>query len=421
MALQVNFSTAQFAQQTKNRIEAGIRANECNLRSDQKIEKANKTPNELAIAIDRINELTAQIRSFNDYDGLRAIVVQHLNDLRQDIDEKLKEKSKLYEKIAPLLKLPLTPWAVVKFIKKMVLKDILPELQAAITMAIQIIRLLQALNNLQIEIREALERLEEFIKSLPDFILQEAQKTLDQAVISLQNAIQDAILDAICGELKREDATIDDVRDVLSLIQQGKQAISDINQLVASVSNDLSSDLSTIDAIQNDIIAVTGQPPGIDTSSNEAFVQSVESGSAGSFVTDAETFADNIDLETSISNVREFNIILTPPLLDSNVAFGTICTSNGYIASNFSEWSVAKQLDNPTSNLVFDVTVNDVSTGNVTITTTGEVIKTTANNQVNLAINDIINIVTPPDASIAAPNTRLYFTIKINEIGTGIV
>jgi len=421
MALRVNFSTEAFARQTQNRIEQSIRSNECNLRSDQKIEKANKSPNELAIATARINELTAQIRSFNDYDGLRAIVVQHLNDLRQDIDEKLKEKSVLYERIAPLLKLPLTPWAVVKFIKKMVLKDILPELQAAITMAIQIIKLLQALNALQIEIREALERLEEFVKSLPDFILQEAQKTLDQAVISLQNTIQDAIQDAICGELKKDDVSIDDIRNVLSLIQQGKQAISDINQLVNSVSSDLNSDLSTISTIQNDIVTATGQAPAIDTSSNDAFIQSVESGAASTFITNAETFANSIDLETSISNIREFNIILTPPLLNSNVAFGTITTSNGYIASNFSEWSIAKQLDNPTSNVVFNITVNNVSKGNVTITTTGEVVKTTANSQVNLAINDIINIVTPADASTAAPNTRVYFTVKINELGTGLV
>jgi hypothetical protein len=421
MALRVNFSTEAFARQTQNRIEQSIRSNECNLRSDQKIEKANKSPNELAIATARINELTAQIRSFNDYDGLRAIVVQHLNDLRQDIDEKLKEKSVLYERIAPLLKLPLTPWAVVKFIKKMVLKDILPELQAAITMAIQIIKLLQALNALQIEIREALERLEEFVKSLPDFILQEAQKTLDQAVISLQNTIQDAIQDAICDELKKDDISIDDIRNVLSLIQQGKQAISDINQLVDSVSSDLNSDLSTISTIQNDIVTATGQAPAIDTSSNDAFIQSVESGAASTFITNAETFANSIDLETSISNIREFNIILTPPLLNSNVAFGTITTSNGYIASNFSEWSIAKQLDNPTSNVVFDITVNNVSKGNVTITTTGEVVKTTANSQVNLAINDIINIVTPANASTAAPNTRVYFTVKINELGTGLV
>jgi hypothetical protein len=294
-------------------------------------------------------------------------------------------------------------------------------LQAAITMAIQIIKLLQALNALQIEIREALERLEEFVKSLPDFILQEAQKTLDQAVISLQNTIQDAIQDAICDELKKDDISIDDIRNVLSLIQQGKQAISDINQLVDSVSSDLNSDLSTISTIQNDIVTATGQAPAIDTSSNDAFIQSVESGAASTFITNAETFANSIDLETSISNIREFNIILTPPLLNSNVAFGTITTSNGYIASNFSEWSIAKQLDNPTSNVVFDITVNNVSKGNVTITTTGEVVKTTANSQVNLAINDIINIVTPANASTAAPNTRVYFTVKINELGTGLV
>lgn len=419
MAVQVNFSTKDFAFETVNRIEQSIRSNECNLRQDQKIEDANKTPNELTIATNRINELTAQIRGFNEYDGLRAIMIQHLKDLEDDITEKLKEKNKIIEIVAPFLKLPLNPFAVVRFIKKFILGDKLPQIMAAINLALQIIKLLDALNQLQQEIRNAVEKLEEFVKSFPDFIVNEAQNTLDRAVLNIKADIQDKITAAICGELKKEDVTIDDARNVLTLIEQGRNALQAVNQLALTVSNDLASSLSSISDIQNDIVSATGQTPAIDTSSGDAFIQSVESGAASEFITEAETIASEIDANEGISNVREFNVILDPPLKDSNVAFGVISTANGFISTDFSDWSIAKQLDNPTANLVFNVTVNDVPQGNLTLTTTGEVIKNTANTQVNLLVNDIVNIVTPADASTAGANTRVYFTIKINEVGTG--
>ena len=421
MVVRVNFSTQDFAAETIDRIEQSIRSNECNLRQDQKIEKANKGPNELAIATARIRELTAQIRGFNEYDGLRAIVRQHLRDLEDDLNEKLKEKKKLLEQYAPILKLPLTPLAVVRFVKKLVLGGILPQIRAAIEMALQIIKLLDALNQLQQEIRRAVERLEEFVKSLPDFLVSEFQNTLDRAVNNIKFAIQDEIAKAICDALKDEDASIDDLRDVLTLIDQGREALQLVNELTTTISNDLSSSLSSIESIQSDIVSATGQAPGIDTSSPDAFLESVESGAAGQFITEAETIASAIDANAGVSNIREFNVVITPPLQNDAIVFGTIAAANGFISSDFSDWAVAKQLDNPTANVVFDITVNEVSKGNVTITTTGEVIKNSANAQINLASNDIINIVNPLDAEFIAANTRVYFTIKINEVGTETV
>ena len=417
--IQVNFNAEQFANQTVDRIEQSIRSNECNLRQDQKIKDANKSPNDLDLALQRIKELTIQIKSFNDYEGLRAIITQHVNDLTEDIREKIKEKTTILEEIAPLLKLPLSPFAVVKYIAKLVLGDKLPQIRAAIRMVTQIVRLIQALNELQLEVRRAVERLEEFVKSAPDFLLAEAQRSLDTVVLNLQFSIQDAINKIICEELEAEGVTIDDLRDVLSLIDEGRNILQTINEITTVVGNDLESNLSVIGSIQSDISGVTGQPQTIDVSSPEAFLQSVDSGAADQFVTDADAFATAIDANSGVVNVREFNIVLSPPLQNSNVAFGTISTSNGFISSDFSEWSVAKQLDNPSANLVFDITVNDVSKGNVTITTTGSIIKNTSNTQIDLAPNDIINIVNPSNASTAAANTRIYFTVKVNELGSG--
>ena len=198
--IQVNFNAEQFARQTANRIEQSIRSNECNLRQDQKIKDANKSPNDLDLATARIKELSAQIRGFNDYDGLRAIITQHINDLTDDINEKIKEKTTILEEIAPLLKLPLSPLALVKYIAKLVIGDKLPQIKAAIKMVIQIVKLIQALNELQQEITRAVKRLEEFVKSLPDFLVSEAQKALDNAILNLKFAIQDEIVKILCDE-----------------------------------------------------------------------------------------------------------------------------------------------------------------------------------------------------------------------------
>lgn len=418
-SIQVNFNAEQFARGTANRIEQSIRSNECNLRQDQKIEDANKSPNDLEVATQRINELNAQIRSFNEYDGLRAIISQHISDLTEDINGKVREKTYLLEEIAPLLKLPLTPFAVVKFIAKLVIGDKLPQIIAAIKMVLQIVRLIRALNELQLEVRRAVKRLEEFVKSAPDFLLAETQRALDSVVLNLQFAIQDEIAKIYCDELRTQGVSIDQARDALSLIEQGQQILQVINNITTVVNNDLQSNLAVIGSIQSDIAGVTGQAQTIDVSSPEAFLQSVENGDADTFVSEADTYAKAIDANAGVINVREFNLILSPPLQNSNVAFGTISTSNGFISSDFSDWSIAKQLDNPSANLVFDITVNDVSKGNVTITTTGIVISNTGNTQIALASNDIINLVNPPNASTAGSNTRVYFTIKINELGSG--
>ena len=417
--IQVNFNAEQFARQTANRIEQSIRSNECNLRQDQKIKDANKSPNDLDLATARIKELSAQIRGFNDYDGLRAIITQHINDLTDDINEKIKEKTTILEEIAPLLKLPLSPLALVKYIAKLVIGDKLPQIKAAIKMVIQIVKLIQALNELQQEITRAVKRLEEFVKSLPDFLVSEAQKALDNAILNLKFAIQDEIVKILCDELNEQGVTIDDARDVLSLIDQGRNMLNTINDIVAAVNTDLESNLATIGSIQSDIAGVTGQAQTINVSSTAAFLQSVENGDADSFISEADTYAKAIDANAGVVNILEFNLVLSPTFQNSNVAFGTICTSNGYIASDFSEWSVAKQLDNPTANLVFGITVNNTSKGNVTITTDGSIISNTGNTQIALVSNDIVNLVTPADASTVATNTRVYFTIKINELGTG--
>lgn len=407
-----------FANRTINRVEQSIRSNECNLKQEEKIQKANESPNELDIAIERITELTVQMRSFNNYDGLRGLVIQHFEDLRQDIDEKLKEKAKILETFAPLLKLPLSPFAVVKFMKKLVLGDKLPQIQAAIKMALQIIKLLDALNQLQQEVRNSVRKLEDFVKSFPDFIVGEARNTLDRATLNLKFQIQGDIAAALCGELDEQDITIDTARNILTLIEEGKRGLQTINELTVTINNDLTSSLSSIEDIQTDICSATGQTPAIDTSSSAAFLQSVESGAADEFMSEAQTIALAVDSNAGVTNTREINAFVQPPILNSNIAFGVISNANGFILSDFSDWSVAKQLANPTANLVFTVTVNNVPKGNLTIDTTGGIHKNSGNVQIDLLPNDIINLVNPANANTAAANTRVYFTIRINETGT---
>jgi len=289
--------------------EIVVEANsKCELNQQKKESDQNVKQNQLEINTLRIRELTQQIRNVTDCNALRIIVKQHLDEVKDLANEALKEQARLLKNVLPILKLPgPNPFAIIKWLGKLVTGTALPQLEAYIKYASQIVKLLIAINDMVDAISQVLPRLEQCAKLLVTEIKADIVGEIDRAVFKLKGEIANEIAQEICFALNDANISATDIQDAFLVINTIKNVVEQTATVQSDLTASVNESLLDIDNAQNQIAVITGQTSRIDTSSIENFTASIDRGDFETFKSDSDSFL-NVEppVNTSIPVITGF-------------------------------------------------------------------------------------------------------------------
>lgn len=158
----------------------------------QTSEAANKVINaagavqaEVAEVTDTLLAIIQELRAVTDCDVLQTRLRRVIKTVTDRIDGVIDEIEK-QSGLGAILKLPKTPWGVIKWVKKLILGTILPQVKALIQLAKEIIKLIKTLEELIKLIKELDNKLKacavEFAKEAIDDVVGAIEKEINEAI-----------------------------------------------------------------------------------------------------------------------------------------------------------------------------------------------------------------------------------------------
>lgn len=272
-----------------------VQTSQCDLLAAQDAKKRNDGQGgSLDSATNRIVDLTRQLRGVNAVYIAQALIEQHVSELQQLIDSTISEHTTLLKQVVPLLALPLSPLAVVKWVKKLAVGNFIPQLRAAIRFVRRVVALVDALNQLI----EACEAVVESIKDLPEqapYILRaQINGVVDRTILTIRNTIEEEIANTICNELKKNNVSGDTVLDVLDTAAELDIVVRSLNQTRNILQSRLGDTLGMIGEAQTFIADSTGIQPVYDVSTPDAFLGSLEGPSSDNYFGELDQFAQQM-------------------------------------------------------------------------------------------------------------------------------
>lgn len=228
---------------------------------------------ELAVNIKRLQDLTKKLKNATDCDAIKLeleITGDELKGLTKDVG---KEAKKIASKYLPILKLPTNPLKIIPWAKKLVTGTIVPQLDAYIKLTQQLIQLAQAVSDFIDAAGDVLPKLKECALDIVDEQIDQAKGEIEKEVKRVKKKIKDDI----CGKAEAAGLleAIDKIKDAIDLT---KDLVSEIKDVKTSVDNAIDASLGTINETGEQINSLIGVPLNVDTSSPQAFQQSLASG-----------------------------------------------------------------------------------------------------------------------------------------------
>jgi hypothetical protein len=266
------FSNEQLKSLVKGSITKGIK--DCQLDRDKKAEAIQKPGFTLAATI---NKITTDIEGTLDCTSLQQKVTLHLNSIKAHIEEGQK---KIEEKLAEtlgLVKVPLNPFKIPKFIVKQTVGRVLPDLEATLDFIKRLVEVINALTKLIDTIGKIQDRLEACALSTIKLVTNFARNEIDEAINELKMSVSDAIADAICNSLKDAKIKANDIDDVFTAINQIKELKNNLETLKDTATQALNKNIASVGSKQADIQSLTGIPPVLNTTSLDNFLVSFDS------------------------------------------------------------------------------------------------------------------------------------------------
>ncbi|NDB83137.1 MAG: hypothetical protein EB127_10480 [Alphaproteobacteria bacterium] len=295
---------------------------DCKIKSDKQVRdsRANKG----STLAKRINKLTKEIEKVTDCDALQQKLEKAMNDIGDELDSLTKPIQKELEKLFPLIKVPLNPFKLPKFIVKQTIGKILPDIEALIDLIGRIVEVTKALAKLI----SVAQKLEEKLKACA---LEEVQKyerkakdAVEKAALDLEKKIAKSIANSICETLNDAGITLNDLDDALSAVKTIQDAIKTGESVMDGSIIGINQSLSVIDSHQSTVQTLTGIPPVLDTSSIDNFITSVNS-------PDYTQYKDNVN---QIMNLPE-PVNEQAPIITGTAAVGnTVVCSDGTWSAN---------------------------------------------------------------------------------------
>lgn len=177
----------------------------------------------MAVNTEHVNRLADQIRNTSDCDAIRVVVDEHIKSLRGLITSTVRTQADQAAKLLPILSLPgPNPIKIVKWVKKLVVGQIVPQLSAYVGYAQDLIKLAAAVANLADAISDVGPRLQEC-----------AIQAKEDAVEAATNAISDEISLALDDTLTQ----INDVQNIVTdILQVANTNIIDTSSVDAFIS-----------------------------------------------------------------------------------------------------------------------------------------------------------------------------------------
>ena len=149
------FSKEQISSLVRQSITKGI--SNCQLERDKKPDEISRPGSKLA---KKINEIATTIETTTDCNKLQAEVKKGLKWVEVQIEEATKEIQKKLEETLGLVKVPLNPFKLPKYIVKQTVGRVLPDLEATIDFIKRTVELINALTRLIAVVDNVQDRLE---------------------------------------------------------------------------------------------------------------------------------------------------------------------------------------------------------------------------------------------------------------------
>jgi hypothetical protein len=316
------FSKGEMKNLVRQSITKGI-AN-CQLDRDKKTEDVNKPGNAVDSITKSVTNITKTIEGTLDCTRLQQEVKTQLDSFKGLIDDGTEFIQKKLEEILGIVKVPLNPFKLPKYIVKQTIGRVLPDLEATIDFIKSTVALVNALSKLIDTVSKIEERLESCALDTIKLVTTFARNEIDEAINELKMTVSDAIADAICNSLQKSGIKANDIDDVFSAINSIKQLKNTITDLQTTAKAALGNSVSSIGSKQADIQTLTGIAPVLDTTSLDAFIVSVDSPEYAQYITDV----------AAVVNLPE-PVNTELPVITGTAAVGeTLVSSNGVWTAN---------------------------------------------------------------------------------------
>ena len=313
------FSKEQISSLVRQSITKGI--SNCQLERDKKPDEISRPGSKLA---KKINEIATTIETTTDCNKLQAEVKKGLKWVEVQIEEATKEIQKKLEETLGLVKVPLNPFKIPKYIVKQTVGRVLPDLEATIDFIKRTVELINALTRLIAVVDNVQDRLEACAFSTIKLVTQFARNEIDEAINELKMSVSDAIADAICSGLKDAGITANNIDDVFSAINAVKDLKNSLEALKTTATQALGNNVQQIGSKQADIQTLTGIPPVLDTTSLDNFLVSV----------DSPAYADYVTQVAAITQLPDPVNQTLPVITGAAVVGSTLTSSNGVWTAN---------------------------------------------------------------------------------------
>ena len=313
------FSNQEISNLVRQSITKGI-AN-CQLEREKEAESIPRKGSSLAF---KINKITKSIEGTLDCNKLQQQIKKELASIEveiEDITTKIQEK---LEETLGLVKVPLNPFKIPKYIVKQTVGRVLPDLQATIDFIKRAVELITALTKLIAAIDKVIARLEACVLDSINLITEFARNEIDEAINELKMSISDAIADAICNGLKDADIKANDLDDIFTAIGAINELKTSLVVLKGTTMQALNNNVGKIGSKQADIQTLTGIVPVLDTTSLDNFLTSV----------DTPEYAEYVTQVAAITQLPD-PVNQTLPVITGSATVGsTLTSSNGVWSAN---------------------------------------------------------------------------------------
>lgn len=313
------FSKDQLNSLVKQSITKGL--TQCQLERDKKADEIPRAGSKLA---NKINEITKTIETTTDCNKLQREIKNALGWIKVQIEEGTKIVQKKLEENLGLVKPPVNPFEVPKYIVKQTIGKVMPELEATIDFMKRTIEVIDALTKLITVVDNVQDRLEACAFSTVRLVSEFARNEIDEAINELKMTVSEAIADAICSGLKDAGIKANDIDDIFTAIDTIKDLKNSLEALKETSMEALGNNVQQIGSKQADIQALTGIPPVLDTSSLDNFLVSVDSPEYANYITQVAAIAQLSD------PVNEE----LPVIMGSATVGSTLACSNGVWTAN---------------------------------------------------------------------------------------
>lgn len=252
---------------------------------------------DVLVDIQRITDLINELNAMTDCDSIKLklkITGDELNSLLGDLQAEAQE---IIKTILPQMAIPApTPPSILGWVKKNVIGDVLPYIEAYIKILLAVVELSDALAAFAQTMQNIIPKLQACALSLLNEQLACAgvpinaqqllgaissgagtanfkEQLIAQLVDQTTTKIAGEIADTICGS-----GLAADISAIGDAIGVTKSLINSIDNTIASTAAVMDSTLSSLGAAGGSIEAATGVPFTVNTSSTAAFTASIEAG-----------------------------------------------------------------------------------------------------------------------------------------------